>query len=55
MSYQSYGNSMGMGQSMFYPMNMTPNPVQMSDKGKGKGREIDFDAAFAEFDQLVAD
>jgi peroxin-5 len=50
MSYPMYG---GMSQGMLYPMGMASNPAEVSDKGKGKGREIDFDAAFAEFDQLL--
>jgi peroxin-5 len=33
-------------------MNFSPGPaLTVSDKGKGKSREIDFDAAFAQFDQ----
>ena len=49
----SYGMYGGMGQGMMYPMGMASNSVQISDKGKGKSREIDFDAAFAEFDHML--
>ncbi|KAI0341900.1 TPR-like protein [Trametopsis cervina] len=49
-------NSMfGMGSAMgMRPMNFNPTPVlAVSDKGKGKSRDIDFDAAFAAFDQQL--
>lgn len=44
----------GMGQRMMYNhANFAPAPVQAADKGKGKGREIDFDAAFAALEQSL--
>lgn len=45
----------GMGSAMgMRPMNFNPTPVlAVSDKGKGKSRDIDFDAAFAAFDQQL--
>lgn len=47
----------GMSQGMMYPMNagaaMIAAPAQITDKGKGKGREIDFDAAFAQLDEFL--
>ncbi|EKM54250.1 uncharacterized protein PHACADRAFT_97499 [Phanerochaete carnosa HHB-10118-sp] len=58
----SYMSSMtsgmyGMRQGMMYPMNMgavmSPPPIQATDKGKGKNREIDFDAAFAQLDEAL--
>lgn len=55
MTYMSsngmYGMTRPMG--MFSSMNVAPSLVQMSDKGKGKGREIDFEAAFAQLDQSL--
>ena len=50
MSPQLYGS---MGQGFMHPMNFAAGPVQVSAKGKGKAREIDFDAAFAELDQAL--
>lgn len=50
MGSSMYGNGMrSMG--MFNSMNMNAAPVQqIADNGKGKARQIDFDAAFAELD-----
>lgn len=49
------GNMYGMGRprGMFSNMSMMTPPVQVSDKGKGKSREIDFEAAFAQLDMSL--
>lgn len=50
-SYMSQGlYSGGMARPMMYgsSFNAYGNPLQALDKGKGKGKEIDFEAAFAE-------
>ncbi|THH02071.1 hypothetical protein EW026_g733 [Hermanssonia centrifuga] len=52
MSAGMYGVGRPMG--MFSPMNMqSPVPLQDSSKGKGKGREIDFEAAFAQVHEAL--
>ena len=43
MPFNMYGSNM-------YSAPVTSQPVELS-KGKGKARDIDFEAAFAEFDQ----
>ncbi|KAI0793191.1 peroxisome targeting signal receptor [Abortiporus biennis] len=45
------GGMMPMNMSMY--SNFSP-PLEMSDKGKGKSRDVDFEAAFAEFDKSLA-
>lgn len=49
MQNSMYG--MGRPMGMFSSMNMAPGPIQMPDNGKGKSREIDFEAAFAQLEQ----
>ncbi|KAJ3489054.1 hypothetical protein NLI96_g2421 [Meripilus lineatus] len=46
MQPRMYGSTMGMGM-----YSAIPPPAQALDKGKGKSREIDFEAAFAQVDQ----
>ncbi|KAH7916547.1 hypothetical protein BJ138DRAFT_1139305 [Hygrophoropsis aurantiaca] len=46
MSMGMFGSGMGMGQSMFQSMNGIPQTAY--DQGKGKGREADFESAFAQ-------
>lgn len=54
-SYMSPSLYGGMNQGFMQPMNFNaaPQVMQVADKGKGKAREIDFEAAFAELDEAL--